>query len=275
MPSHRRIGTVYLVTSLALGLAGGCASTNKSAPKGSASTTILTSGPEPKMTNLQSADVQIALGRSFEDEGKPDEAKSAYESALKKNPKRSDAELRLAVLEDRKANLKEADRHFAQALKLDPKNPEILCDRGYSLYQRRQLDQAEATLKQALALNPVHPRSHNNLALVLARRGDSEGALREFARAGCDSSDAHANLGLILAMEGKFDESKQQYVQALSAKPTSAAAKQGLEATIVALAGQGDPRTLATHVPKPATPTNPVDASVMKTSAPAGSATGK
>jgi Tfp pilus assembly protein PilF len=271
MPSQRRIPTICLATSLALGIAGGCATTGKTEPKKEQpGGSILTSGPEPKVTSLQSADVQIALGRSFEEEGNYDEAKAAYVSALKKNPKRADAELRMAILEDRKANAKEADRHFAQALKLEPKSPEILCDRGYSFYQRRLLNEAENDLRAALAIDPLHQRSHNNLALVLARRGDKAGALQEFAKAGCDPSDARANLGLALAMEGKFDESKKLYVQALAAKPTSEAAKKGLQATIVALAGEGDPTAIATRVAKPPTPAGPTDPAVTRTSAPMG-----
>lgn len=271
MCSYRRIPTICLATSLALGLAGGCASMGKpEAKKEPSGGSILTTGPEPKVTSLETADVQIAMGRSFEEEGKYEEAKAAYLSALKKNPKRADAELRLAILEDRKANPKEAEKHFAQAMKLEPKSPEIFCDRGYSHYQHNRLAEAENDLKAAIAIDPLHLRSHNNLALVLARRGDYAGALQEFTKAGCDNSDARANLGLALAMEGKFDESKKLYVQALAAKPTSEAAKKGLQATIVALAGEGDPRAIATRAPKPPTPAGPADPALMRTSAPMG-----
>jgi Tfp pilus assembly protein PilF len=272
MPSHRRIQTVLLATSLALGLNGGCASTAKKESKNEQSAgSILSTGPEPKVTNLQTADVQIALGRSFEEEGKPEEARAAYLSALKLNPKRADAELRLAILEDRKANAKEADRHFAQALKLEPRSPEIFCDQGYSFYQRNLLNESETALKAALALDPLHQRSHNNLGLVLARRGDTQGALQEFTKAGCDPSDARANLGLALAMDGKFDESKKLYVQALAAKPSSAPAMKGLQATIAALAGQGDALAIATRAAKPETPASPADPAVMRTSGQSGS----
>jgi Tfp pilus assembly protein PilF len=271
MPSslfHKQ--TVSLATFLALGLSGGCASMGKpeSKPKDQASGTIMTSDVNTKVTSQQSADVWIALGRSFEEEDKPAEARSAYLSAIKKDPKRADAEVRIAILEDRAANPKEADRHFAQAIKLDPKNPEILCDRGYGLYQRNELNDAEITLRQALTLSPLHQRSHNNLALVLAKRGDTPGALQEFARAGCDKSDSYANLGLAMAMQGKYDESKKLYVKALAEKPTSTNAAKGIEATVAALAGQGDPTAIATRVARPAaTPTpNTTDPALMRTS---------
>ncbi len=261
-----RIQTVCLITSLGLWLCGGCATSKTETKKPDPNAnSILTTGPEPELTSQQSADVWIALGRSLEEENKPEEARNAYLSALKKDSKRADAEIRLAILEDRRGKPKEADKHFAQALKLDPKNPEILCDRGYSLYQRNQLAESEEILKQVLTANPLHQRSHTNLALVLARRGDTAAALREFARAGCDTSDAHSNLALALAMQGKFEESKKEYVQALAAKPNSTVASKGLQATVAALAEKGDATAIATRAPKPAV--SPTDPALMKTSA--------
>jgi Tfp pilus assembly protein PilF len=247
----------------ALGLLGGCQGHN-SRPKEHASSTLLDSGPQPRLSKKQAADVQVSLGRSAEEQGRFDEARSAYLEALKKDPKRADAELRLAILDDRKGDEAGADRHFARALKIKPKDPEVLCDQGYSLYLRRRWADAETSLKKALAVAPSHSRSHANLALVLARQGDSPGALAEFARAGCDPSDARSNLGLILALEGRFEESKREYALALAAKPTSTRAKEGFQATTVALNGKADPRTIAAN--GKAAP--PVDPALVRTSAP-------
>ena len=248
--------------ALALGLMGGCANTPDH-PREHASSALLDSGPQPRVTSRQAADMQIALGRSMEDEGNDGAARLAYLAALKKDPKRADAELRLAILDDRKGDKAGADLHFAQALKLEPGNPEILCDRGYSFYLRRRWADAEGSLRQALAVDRSHARSHSNLALVLARQGDSPGALAEFARAGCDPSDARANLGLVLALEGRFEEAKREYALALAAKPGSALAKEGLKATTVALSGRADPRVIAAN--GKAAP--PVDPALTRTSA--------
>jgi len=72
--------------------------------------------------------------------------------------------------------------------------------------------------------------------LTLARQGDREGALAEFARAGLDPADARANLALATAMEGRVDEARELYAAALAAKPDSAAALEGLRAADAALA---------------------------------------
>jgi Tfp pilus assembly protein PilF len=259
MRLNKRIGWAGVA---ALGLLGGCQDLNFR-PKEHASSTLLDSGPQPRLSKRQEADVQVSIGRTCEDQGRFDEARQAYLEALKKDPKRADAELRLAILDDRKGNEAGADRHFARALKIRPKNPEILCDQGYSLYLRRRWADAETSLKRALAIDPSHARSHSNLALVLARQGDTSGALAEFARAGCDPSDARSNLGLVLALEGRFEESKREYALALAAKPASSHAKEGLNATTIALNGRGDPRTIAAN--GKAAP--PVDPALVRTSA--------
>jgi Tfp pilus assembly protein PilF len=244
MPPRDRARWICLASIAAFGLLGGCGHLmNRARPHSSSA--MLEDGPGPKVSSRQAADIQVALGRSDEAEGKPAEAEADYLAALKKDPKRGDAEARLAVLSDKKGDAAAADRHFERALKLAPKDPEILCDHGYSLYLRRRWAEAESSLKQAIALSPANARAHNNLGLVLARRGDSEGALAEFARAGCDPADARANLGLVLALEGRLEEAGKEYRLALAAKPGSALAQEGLKAATVALAGRPETRSLA------------------------------
>ena len=236
MTRYRRIGWASVAT---LGLLGGCQESNFR-NKEHASSALLDSGPEPKLSKAQAADVHVALGRTCEQQGQFDEARSAYLKALKKDPNRADAEVRLAILDDRKGDGTGADQHFARALKIRPKDPEILADQGYSLYLRRRWADAQYTLRHGLAIAPNHVRTHANLGLVLARQGDAPGALAEFARAGCDPSDARSNLGLVLALEGHFEESKREYALALAAKPSSTHASEGLKASTVALEGRTD-----------------------------------
>jgi Tfp pilus assembly protein PilF len=244
MPRREPVRWSLLASIAILGWAGGCAQTTPKAKEHS-SVALLDSGPREKVTGRQAADIEIALGRSNEEEGKVEEAESAYLSALKRDPKRADAEARLAILSDKKGDAAEADKHFARALKLRPKDPEILCDQGYSLYLRRRWADSETSLRKAIALNRSLARSHNNLGLVLARRGDTEAALKEFALAGCDPADARANLGLVLALEGRLEEAKKEYRLALAAKPKSPLALEGLKAASVALADRAETRNLA------------------------------
>lgn len=202
---------------------------------------LLNTGPGAKVSRRQAADVEIAMGRTMEDSGDVAGAEAAYTRALEKDPRRADAEARLAVLAHGRGDAAASDEHFEKALKLAPDDPEILCDRGYSLYLRRSWADAEAHLRKSLARDPRNARAHNNLGLALARQGDREGALAEFARAGLDRGDAQANLALATAMEGRVDEARELYAAAVAAKPDSPAAREGLRAAGVALASRGAP----------------------------------
>ena len=254
------IHTAFLLILAALGSQTGCTSLRPRVRE-HASTSLLETGPTAKVSNRQAADMQIELGRSMEQEGKPEEARTSYIAALQNDPKRGDAESRLAILDDKKGDQAAADAHFDRALKLSPKDPEILCDRAYSFYLRRRWADAEGYLKSALAVEPKHARSHCNLGLLHARQGDSNAALAEFAKAGCDASDARSNLALVLAMEGRFEESKQQYARALAFKPSSSLAKEGLTASTLALNGKANPRAIASTGARPS-----VDPALQKTS---------
>ena len=258
----------------AAGLIGGCGGlpSRKAEPPAHASTSLLDTGPAHKVTAQETADVQFALGRSSEEADKLDDAEKAYTAALTKAPKRADIEARLAIVFDRKGKPAEADAHFERALKLAPKDPEILCDRGYCFYLRRKPAEAEQSLRAALAQAPKHPRSHTNLGLVLATRGESEAAVAEFTRAGTDPADSRSNLALALALDGKIEAARDQYAQALAAKPKSPTATEGLrvatvalkKAALPALPGTPTPALAAGTPPTPATPS--IDPALIPTS---------
>jgi len=274
MPRRDRIRRASLILAPLLLLPAGC-SLLPARPKEHSSSALLDSGPGSRVTGRQAADVQYSIGRSHEEDGRPDQAEAAYLAAVAKDPRRADAEARLAVLADRKGDGAGSARHFERALRLAPKDPEILCDRGYGLYLRRRWPEAEASLRSALAVAPSHARSHNNLGLVLAAEGEKDAALAEFARAGLDASDARANLGLVLAMEGKLAESREQYALALRDKPGSHAANQGLRVAVAALtgkhgAGRGGAESLAAKGGDGAS--SRLDPALMRTSATAAPA---
>ncbi len=214
---------------VALIFASGCAQGPRS-PKTVAVADPLDVGPSRKVSARGAADVQFALGRSFEEAGSLAEAEAAYRRAIHEAPKRPEAHARLAVLLAQRGEFAEASQQFAEAVRRDPGNAEILCDQGYSLAIQRKWPDAEAAYRRALTIQPNHARTHENLALVLARKGETALALEEFARAGLDPADSHANLGLVLAMEGRYAEARASYAQALAARPDSPAAREGLKA---------------------------------------------
>jgi Tfp pilus assembly protein PilF len=181
-----------------------------------------------KLTAKQTADVQVALAYSLEGRGETAQAAALYEEALKKDPTRSDAWLRLAILHDQQGQFGESATMYQKALKAQPGSAEIYCDMGYSLYLQQRWSEAEMNLRQALALQPDLARAHNNLGLVLARTGQEREALAEFHKAGCDDAAARVNLAFALTLERNWPEARQQYQAALRIDSSSVAAQNGL-----------------------------------------------
>ena len=203
----------------------------------------------PKSKTRQIADVQVALGRSLEQQGETAKAMASYKEALRLDPSRADAGLRLAILYDKEGKFKESLPLYQKALAAYPGNPDLFCDMGYSLYLQRRFGEAEFNLRQALVLAPEHVRAHNNLGLVLAHSGQPEEAVAEFRRAGCTEADVQINLAFALTLENNWAEAGRRYEMALAIDSSSVAARKGLQEldAVVAKANQVCPASGASQ----------------------------
>jgi tetratricopeptide (TPR) repeat protein len=90
-------------------------------------------------------------------------------------------------------------------------------------FQRaRVFSTQEGLMRDTLAKNPMASDAHNDLGVVLARRQDLPGALSQFkAAVQSDPANlaAHLNLGQALAMQGNFPEAKSNFLFILNVKP--------------------------------------------------------
>lgn len=215
-------------TLLALVLTASTACRNVEGPRALVSQLTGPSGEAHWLTDAQAADVQLALGRTFEQQGEFDSAISAYLAAVRRNPKRAEPYLRLAILSDLQGNFAQAARYYQRALQMDPGNAEIFSDRGYSLYLQRQWSEAEMNLKQSLALDPELPRAHNNLGVVLAHTGRFDAAVVEFQNGGSSEPESHVAVAAIATLNRRWDEARKHYELALALEPLSQDAQAGL-----------------------------------------------
>src|SRR5262245_15413446 len=87
-----------------------------------------------KVSSVQAADMEIALGRAAERQGDLGRAAAAYREALKRDHRRADAYVRLAILHDQQGQFRESAELYREALRRAPGEPDIFCDMGYSLY---------------------------------------------------------------------------------------------------------------------------------------------
>lgn len=171
--------------------------------------------PVPELNPAKTAEVQFALGRTLEQQGKRDQARVAYESSLRHDKKNGLACWRLAVLAAQAGNNAGADRYFGRAVDLLPESAEIHTDIGYSHYLRGDLETATMHLRQAITLHDAHERAHNILGLVLAMQGHELDAAREFYAAGLKAADITSNLGYVALRAGKNSKAREMFAHSL------------------------------------------------------------
>jgi Flp pilus assembly protein TadD len=121
----------------------------------------------------------------------------------------------LGLLYGASANLAAGEEALRAAVAAEAFSDQWRNDLGYNLLLQNKTDAAEAEFRTALELNPNSIRSHNNLGMVLARRGDLKGALAEF-RFGADEAAAHNNLAVVLMEIGRYEESREELVKSLA-----------------------------------------------------------
>jgi tetratricopeptide (TPR) repeat protein len=143
---------------------------------------------------------------------------------------------------------------FAKALAANPNLAEAHSNLGIALVQLGRMDEAIEHYQKALRLQPGNTSTRNNLAIALARLaqvadpgrhpaaretgagiGQGAGQMREalfhfeeVLRLKPDDPDAHFNLGVARAADGKLVEARTHFERALAARPESADAHYNL-----------------------------------------------
>ncbi|MCA9268914.1 MAG: hypothetical protein KDA41_10615, partial [Planctomycetales bacterium] len=163
----------------------------------------------------QDLDPAMSMARLSERQDTPDEARRIYEAEIAKHPQNPLPYHRLGVMAAREAKYDEAYKHFGAALRLGQPTVELLADYGYLCYLTDNLDEAEKALRDAFQSAPANEAVCNNLGLVLAAKGDFNGAMRMFRQVNGEA-EAHANLAYMLSQRGNLEASRTTYLRALT-----------------------------------------------------------
>jgi tetratricopeptide (TPR) repeat protein len=129
-------------------------------------------GYEPRMDL-----VEYNLGRLYDEQGRPEEAREHYKAAFVLNPQDFLACLNLGNLAARQGDWATALRFYQRAAALEPRSDDAESNQGGVYLAMSDLAQAEAHLDRALTLNPQNLPALQNQALLRARRGDLAGAM--------------------------------------------------------------------------------------------------
>jgi Flp pilus assembly protein TadD len=176
-------------------------------------------------------DGQLAFARLLEQRDQPDRAEHCYHALIEKNDRDPVPYHRLGVIAARQRRFAEAEQHFQTAKQLAPPTAKLLCDMGYAYYLQDKLTEAEEVLEQALELDPNLQAASNNLGLVLGVQGRDDESLSAFKR-GVSDAEALANLAYARSQRGELEAAQTGYLYALTLDNTlQTAAKALLQVT--------------------------------------------
>lgn len=211
MNSYSRAG---LALCLAFGLASsGCASWNKLIGKKKEE-------PSPRLN--------LAWAQLKETEGNLTVARHTYEQVLAKEPDNTEAILGMARLNMKAQRLVEAENGYAKALALKPKSPVVLNEIGNFYSDQQRWDKAIPLLKECQRIEPHEKTYQFNLAVALAKSGQTKEALPHFKEAVGEAA-AHYNIGRILIEKGNRKEAEEQFAIAVAQDPKLADAQYFLD----------------------------------------------
>jgi len=135
----------------------------------------------------------LELGKDYLAADQLNLAKPTLERAKAAAPLNWEILSSLGVVYDYEGQYKQAQEQYDAALFLDPENPTILNNKALSLAQEGRLDEAVKTMQAATDQPAASAQARQNLALLMALKGDAEAAER-LARKDLPPALAEANI---------------------------------------------------------------------------------
>lgn len=172
--------------------------------------------------------------------GQTEPAWQLMQQALEQFPEDLNLLYTRAMLAEKRNDLPQLERDLRFIIERDPDNATALNALGYTLADRTdRYAEAHQLIKQALQLNPDDPAILDSLGWVSLRMGrldEAEQLLRR-AFAGFPDHEVAAHLGEALWRNGKQDEARKVWAQALKQQPDSSV----LHETLLRLTGSEKP----------------------------------
>ena len=208
---------------------------------------------ERAISSHPSAGAYNALGAYFGQQRQFSCAVSAFESALRLEPKSWEAHYNLALTYLEKGSAEKAVRELRIALPLRSDTPLTNVALGTALRQLNQLDEAVAQFKTALTKEPQSVPALDgltktlidqkryaaaitylqnapsnealqlNLAIAHSKSGNTAEALQILSRMVKEqpsSAQAHSNLGIVYTQQGRYREATDEFREALQLDPS-------------------------------------------------------
>jgi len=164
------------------------------------------------------------LGNSLRALGRLDEARQAFERAIKNQPGYADAHNNLGTVLFAQGKFAEARRCYQTALSHKPEYPDAYINLGSVHQALSEFDEAEAALRNALRLQQGNPLAWNNLGNVFKGRDRCAEAVDCYQKAlAFDPSYAPArnNLAVALQAQGRWEAAIEAFDESSNANSTA------------------------------------------------------
>ncbi len=226
----RTLATSLLAACLAAAATCGCARTDASlalAPATSPTVSRLSDGRLKSIADWETARPnELELAQAYEREGRPDLAEPLYRSVARKNPHHPLAYHRLGVVAGQQGRLDDAQDEFATARGLAPPTPGLLGDIAYTYFLQDQPGEAERYYRKSLLADPRQPPVSNNLGVLLASQGRYDESLAAFRRAN-SQSEAYALLAAACRQYGDPASARLWAQRTVASQPPIEASQAG------------------------------------------------
>lgn len=186
------------------------------------------------------ASAHYNLGHLLEKSGRTPEAVKSYETALRFNPRLEEAHVNLGHLLDRLGRAAEAVPHFEAALRLEPDASEVHASLGAVLLKLKRSTAAIEHLDAALALEPGRAETWCGLARAQQQQNNLPAARRAVERAlqlKPDFPEALYVLGNLEAAAENFPGAVARFSRAIELAPDYIPARNNL-ANALLISGQ-------------------------------------
>jgi tetratricopeptide (TPR) repeat protein len=164
------------------------------------------------------AETRFAAGQLAESRGSLPQAAEQYQQALKLDPKHTDAMFHLGVVYAGMKKFPEAVAVWKRYIKATGDSPEGYGNLGFCYELGGRPEEAEQAYQRGIKRDPSNVACHVNYGLMLVRRGRvGEGKLQ--LGAVLKPAEVHYNLGSLYESQGRKEQAKAEYRQALRLDP--------------------------------------------------------
>ena len=183
--------------------------------------------PKDRLLDFEAQNRAVLLASS----GRLQQSNALLEQLIQKLPDIPELRASLGLNLQRMGRHGEAVREFQEVVKRSERNAIAHFNLSLSLYQMRQLEPSIQCLQKALEIEPYYTRAEELLGTIWSQKKDYTRARASFEhilKIAPDDYAAHFNLGVLDAIQGRWDEGESHLRRVLQMDPNSAEAYNAL-----------------------------------------------